>query len=191
MDHAVRRAVRELVTEVGYAGLTVDAVAARAGVGKAAIYRRHASRVEMVFASLVHGGTPEPLEDTGSLLGDLTVLAHRIVAALGDPAVAAAAPGLLADLAGRPEVAERFQRTFLAGELVEVRALLARAAARGEVRDGVEPEMVHAVALGTVFGWLFLLRHAPDVDLAGRLAAFMTEAIRDRPGPRKRAAPRR
>jgi AcrR family transcriptional regulator len=177
VDHAIRQAVHELIAEVGYAGLTMDAVAARAGIGKAAIYRRHASRVEMVFTSLVHGFVPEPLADTGSLLGDLTALADKVVAAFSSPAMTAAAPGLLAEMDQYPEVAERFQQTFVAAELVEVKGILRRARARGEQTMDLQPELIHAAMLGTVFGWMFLLRQPPGPDLAQRVAALVASAL--------------
>ncbi|GAB3995376.1 hypothetical protein GCM10029992_12460 [Glycomyces albus] len=69
IDGAIAQATRELLAERGYAGLTVDAVAARAGVGKAAIYRRHATKQEMIFAATVHDMQEQPPPDAGSLRG--------------------------------------------------------------------------------------------------------------------------
>ena len=50
-DEAIRRAAIDLCVEHGFDGLTVEAVAARAGVGKATVYRRHPSRVGLVVAA--------------------------------------------------------------------------------------------------------------------------------------------
>lgn len=172
VDDAIRDAVRELIAEVGYAGLTVDAVAARARVGKAAIYRRYASRVELVFAGLVHGREPHPLPDTGSLHGDLIGLADVVLAAFSDPVVTAATPGLLADLEQHPDIAERFQRTFIAAERAEVSGILQRAFARGELAVQADPALVHAAVLGTTFAWIFLLGQPPSPELAARIAAL-------------------
>ncbi|MFI5985401.1 TetR/AcrR family transcriptional regulator [Streptomyces sp. NPDC051555] len=172
VDDAIRDAVRELVAEVGYAALTVDAVAARARVGKAAIYRRHASRGELVFSALVHGRAPQPLEDTGTLRGDLTALAALILGIFSDPVAAAATPGLLADVKRQPEIAARFQATFVAEERALVTGLLERAVARGELAALPDPALVHAAVLGTVFAWVFLLENPPAPDLAPRIAAM-------------------
>ncbi|MGW6708375.1 TetR/AcrR family transcriptional regulator [Streptomyces sp. NPDC054956] len=178
MDDAIRDAVRELVPEVGYAALTMDAVAARARVGKAAIYRRHASRGELVFSALVHGREPQPLPDTGSLLGDLTALAHLILGIFSDPVVAAATPGLLADLKQQPDIAARFQETFIAGERAQVANLLERAFVRGELAARADPALVHATVLGTVFAWVFLMAEPPTAALAPRIAAVAAAAAR-------------
>ncbi|MFJ8016302.1 TetR/AcrR family transcriptional regulator [Streptomyces sp. NPDC096339] len=177
VDDAIRDAVRELVTEVGYAALTMDAVAARAHVGKAAIYRRHASRGELVFSALVHGRQPKPLPDTGTLLGDLAGFAGVVLAVFSDPVVLAATPGLLADLKQQPEIAARFQEAFIAGERVQVVALLERAVARGELGTLPDAATVHAAVLGTVFAWVFLLAQPPTPQLAPRIASMVAAGI--------------
>uniref|UniRef100_A0AAU2JJG0 TetR/AcrR family transcriptional regulator n=1 Tax=Streptomyces sp. NBC_00049 TaxID=2903617 RepID=A0AAU2JJG0_9ACTN len=176
VDDAIRDAVRELVREAGYAALTMDAVAARARVGKAAIYRRHASRGELVFSALVHGREPQPLPDTGTLLGDLTALASLTLTIFSDPVVAAATPGLLADLKQQPDIAARFQETFIAGERAEVTRLLERAFARGELTSPADPALVHAAVLGTSFAWVFLMAQPPAPALAPRIAALAVAA---------------
>ncbi|MEV7521666.1 TetR/AcrR family transcriptional regulator [Streptomyces sp. NPDC091371] len=181
VDDAIRDAVRELVPEVGYAALTMDAVAAKARVGKAAIYRRHASRGELVFSTLVHGREPKPLPDTGTLLGDLAGLAGLVLAIFSDPVVLAAAPGMLADLKQQPEIAARFQETFIAGERVQVTRLLERAVERGELAVMPDPALVHAAVLGTVFAWVFLLAEPPGPALAPRIAAMVAAGIAEWP----------
>ncbi|MFE4259727.1 TetR/AcrR family transcriptional regulator [Streptomyces sp. NPDC056883] len=178
VDDAIRDAVRELVLDVGYAALTVDAVAARARVGKAAIYRRHASRGELVFSALVHGRETRPLPDTGSLTGDLAALAQLILGIFSDPVVAAATPGLLADLKQQPDIAARFQETFIAGERVQVADLLERAFVRGELAARADPALVHATVLGTAFAWVFLLAQPPTPALVPRIAAVALAAAR-------------
>ncbi|GLV83234.1 TetR family transcriptional regulator [Streptomyces lavendulae subsp. lavendulae] len=177
VDAAIREAVRELVGESGYGALTMDAVAARARVGKAAIYRRHASRGELVFAALVHGREPQPLPDTGSLHGDLAALAGLILGIFSDPVVEAATPGLLADLKQHPDTAARFRDTFIAGERATVTDLLERAFARGELAERADPALVHAVLLGTAFAWVFLLGRAPSPSLAPALAVVAAAAV--------------
>ncbi|MEV6957300.1 TetR/AcrR family transcriptional regulator [Streptomyces sp. NPDC051183] len=178
VDAAIRDAVRELVPRVGYAGLTMDAIAATAGIGKAAIYRRHGSRGELVFSALVHGRKAQPLPDTGTLDGDLTALAGLILGIFSDPVTAAAAPGLLADLQQQPEIAARFQETFIAEERAQITALLERAHQRGELAAPADAALVHAAVLGTAYAWLFLLSQPPTPGLASRIAAVAEAAAR-------------
>jgi AcrR family transcriptional regulator len=179
VDQAVRAAVLELLTQRGYAGVTIEGVAAKAGVGKTAIYRRFLSKAELVFDAAVHGLELAPPEDTGSLRGDLAALIQRIVASLTRPAAAAAIPGLIADLGRDPGLAARFERTFVAEERAVVAEVLDRAAARGELRGPFDPELAHALLLGPVFAWLHLLRRPPAnlaVCLAERIEAALVSA---------------
>ncbi|MCX5405299.1 TetR/AcrR family transcriptional regulator C-terminal ligand-binding domain-containing protein [Streptomyces sp. NBC_00335] len=178
VDAAIRDAVRELVPRVGYAGLTMDAIAAKAGIGKAAIYRRHSSRGELVFSVLVHGRRSPDLPDTGTLTGDLTALAGLILGIFSDPVTAAAAPGLLADVRQQPDVAARFQETFIAEERAQIAEMLERAHQRGELTAPADPALVHAAVLGTAYGWLFLLDQPPTPALASHLAALGEAAAR-------------
>lgn len=177
VDEAIARAVRELLAEVGYAGLTMDAVAARAGVGKAAIYRRYATKQEMVFAAAIHGKTLEVPPDSGSLLGDLTALARVIVGHLSNPAASAALLSLLGEIAADPALAERFARTFVEPERAGNAELLERAVRRGELARMPDVDLFHAVFGGAILSWLFISRHDPH-GLPERLAHFAYAALR-------------
>ena len=176
VDDAIVAATRDLLAEVGYARLTVDAVAARAGVGKAAIYRRHSSKEEMVFSAAVHGPAPRP-PDTGSLHTDLAALASDVVASLTDPVAFAAIPGLFGDIVGNDALAAHFHARFVAAERACVVEILKRAVTRGELSACPDPDVVHALVLGPIFAWLFLLRRGDDGTLADAVAARALAAL--------------
>jgi len=176
----VLRATRELLAEVGYGRLTVDAIATRGGVGKAAIYRRYGSKAEMVFAAAVHDLDIEPPADTGSLQGDLLALARLILDRLGSPAAAQATPALLGDLARHPDLARRFQETSLARERADFAAILDRAVQRGELARSPDPALAHLLLSSPLFAALFafhvpldeaVLRDLTAVVAAGLVAA--------------------
>ena len=71
VDEAILTATLEVVTDLGFGGLTVEAVAAKAGVGKATIYRRWSTKEELVVAVAEELMSHETLPDTGSLREDL------------------------------------------------------------------------------------------------------------------------
>ncbi|MGK8489941.1 TetR/AcrR family transcriptional regulator [Nocardia asiatica] len=156
VDLAIVRATREVLAERGYAGLTVDAVAATAGIGKAAIYRRYATKQEMIFAATVHDMREQPPPDAGSLRADLAALTRTIAAQLGR-APADVLAGLLADIYADPALSARFAETFLERERQAVIEVLARAVARGELAVAPDPATVHALLLGPIFAWLLIL----------------------------------
>ncbi|WP_249643889.1 TetR/AcrR family transcriptional regulator [Nocardia sputi] len=162
VDLAIVRATRDLLAERGYAGLTVDAVAMKAGIGKAAIYRRYATKQEMIFAATVHDMREQAPPDTGTLRSDLAALTETIAAHLGRAPNDVLA-GLLADIYADPALSARFAETFLERERQAVTEVLGRAVARGELAAQPDLTTVHALLLGPVFAWLLIL----DGDRAG------------------------
>ncbi|UGT55881.1 TetR/AcrR family transcriptional regulator [Nocardia asteroides] len=160
VDTAIAAAVREVIEASGYAGLTVDAVAARAGVSKAAIYRRYSTKQEMTFAVLLCDLREESPADTGSLHGDLVALTEQIAAQ-----VAGSSPGtlsgLLADIRADPDLRSRFASSFLTVERGIIAAVLDRAIARGELASCPDPALVQALLLGPLYAWLIVLDEDP------------------------------
>ena len=177
VDHAVLAATRDLLAETGYAALTMDAVAARAGIGKAAIYRRYTTKQEMIFAAAIHGRALPIPADAGSLRDDLTLLIGDIVASLTGPVTAAALPGLFADLTTAPALAARFAETFITAERAYIGEVLDRAQRRGELAHRPDLETVHALLLGPVFAWLFMFGKPARRDLPATLAGLIAAAL--------------
>ncbi|WP_107658586.1 TetR-like C-terminal domain-containing protein [Nocardia suismassiliense] len=160
VDHAIAAAVRSLLAEQSYGTLTVDAVAARAEISKAAIYRRYATKQEMIFAVLLHDLDEAPPADTGSLRGDITELVTRISDQLAQSAAGVMA-GLLADVHADSTLAVRFSDSYLAVERSVITTLLDRAVARGELPHRPDPALVHALLLGPLFAWQIMLVEDP------------------------------
>ncbi|MDG9720647.1 TetR-like C-terminal domain-containing protein [Streptomyces sp. DH24] len=161
VDDAVASAVRELLVEVGYTRLTMAAVAARAGVGKATIYRRHATKQEMIFDVLVPGRFLAVAPDRGSLRADLAA----VLAEVADSMAAApqgTVPGLLADIHADPALRDRFDAKYLGPQRRTITEILDRAVARGELTTRADPAALNALLVGPVFAWLFLLSESPD-----------------------------
>ncbi|HEY2696331.1 MAG TPA: TetR/AcrR family transcriptional regulator [Pseudonocardiaceae bacterium] len=132
-DDALRQAAIAVMAEVGYRALTMDAVAARARAGKATIYRRWDSKLDLVIDScnqLVAEHISEP--DTGSLAGDLREFVTAFAKFLSGPS-GKAAQALVGELPHEPDLAEAFRGTFLLSQRDTLKRILERATARGEV----------------------------------------------------------
>jgi AcrR family transcriptional regulator len=177
IDDAVLRGTVELIGETGYADLTVDAIARRAGTSKPAIYRRWPGKAHVVHEAVFPIGDDTALPDTGSLAGDVREMVRRTVAVLTTPAARAALPGLVGEMAADPTLhaalLERFSG-ILSRSLAE---RLNDAVARGEVRPEVTAaDLVEAIA-GPTF--LALLTRAAAIDDAWmeRSAALITRGI--------------
>ncbi|QKG26193.1 TetR/AcrR family transcriptional regulator [Actinomadura verrucosospora] len=182
VDEAVADAVRALLAEAGYQALSIDGVAARAGVGKAGIYRRWRSKAEMVFAVVVHGPHPVAPADSGSLRADLSALAEHIIDLLSGPYARLVLPGLTADLSADPALAARFQAGVIDAERALVAEILDRARARGE-DAGDDPAFVHALLLGPIYTYLFLAGGEVPPGLADRLASAAVAALGTKESP--------
>jgi AcrR family transcriptional regulator len=176
IDAAVRAAVGDLLAREGYAGTTIERVAAHAGVGRGAVYRRWRSKAEMVFAAAVHTvELPDPV-DTGTLEGDLVALAVRIAELSGTEPARAALAGLAAELAGDPKLAGALEDRLFAAERRYVGLILERAYARGELGRDADPELVRRLLVGPIaFAPLFAPSAQPRPrDVARLVAAGLT-----------------
>uniref|UniRef100_A0AAU2UXT4 TetR/AcrR family transcriptional regulator n=1 Tax=Streptomyces sp. NBC_00003 TaxID=2903608 RepID=A0AAU2UXT4_9ACTN len=162
VDDAIASAVVELLAEVGYARLTMGEVAARAGVGKSAIYRRHATKQEMIFDVLTSSGQFLAVApDRGSLRADLAAALDEIADSMASPPPGTV-PGLLADVHADPVLHDRFDAKYLGAQRRTLTEILDRAVARGELATRPDPAILNALLVGPVFAWLYLLSESPD-----------------------------
>ncbi|MEU3951034.1 TetR/AcrR family transcriptional regulator [Streptomyces achromogenes] len=127
-------AVLDLLREVGYDALTMDAVAARTRSSKATLYRQWGGKAELVAKAVRHGKPGRVTGvDTGSLKGDL----HALVLHADDCEMeqnSALMRGLAMAVHGNPDLLQAFREHLIEPELAELRRMLQRAVERGEVR---------------------------------------------------------
>uniref|UniRef100_A0AAU2VUS5 TetR/AcrR family transcriptional regulator n=1 Tax=Streptomyces sp. NBC_00008 TaxID=2903610 RepID=A0AAU2VUS5_9ACTN len=160
-DDALRQAALEVLTEVGYARLTVDAVAARAGAGKATCYRRWASKAELVVDAISHMKAQPQQPDTGSLRGDLIALVHHPHEG-DDTFRTAVQAGLVSGLAQDAKLREVFAEHFIAPRKAAFRVVIDRAIGRGEVASTPDWQLLSDVLPSMVFHRLILTGRPPD-----------------------------
>ncbi|WP_306369419.1 TetR/AcrR family transcriptional regulator [Nocardiopsis sp. CC223A] len=150
---AILAAAGELLGEVGYARLTMEAIAARARVGKQTIYRwwpTKAAVVFDVFTELTGGTAGEPLPDTGDLDADLRTVLHAIVDEYTDPLMDRINRAFVAEIQTDPELARNVTERLLGPNLkaFEDRLLAAREA--GQLDAGADPALVVDLLLAPV-----------------------------------------
>src|SRR5215467_2470569 len=178
-DHAIVDATRALLLERGYAGVSIEGVAARAGVAKTTVYRRWPSKAELVFEAAIHHSRLGPAPDTGGLRGDLAAVAMLVVRSLSRPVAAAAVPGLIADMRADAKLRARVMARFLGAEREWILAILARAAGRGEIPGEVDPDLVLDLLIGPVFSRLFLTGRAASPQFGELLAAVVSAGLQE------------
>jgi AcrR family transcriptional regulator len=141
-DAAIFAATLELLPGLGLHRLSMEAVAGKAGVGKATLYRRFASKRELVAAALRTIRSDGPAPDTGSVRGDYLQLAKReVTAARRIPGLEQFAPRLLSDAAGDPELMALAQKTVLAADRTRIAEILHRGVERGELRKDLDIDL--------------------------------------------------
>jgi len=139
---AIVSATLELLLEVGYGPLTMEAVRTRAGVGKATIYRRWGSKEELVGDAIVSLHEEFDVPDTGSLRGDYAAIAQMVRASAQRAGVSALAPRLLGEAVNDPELHAIFYANLVQPRRDALGGALQRAVDRGEIRDDIDLDLV-------------------------------------------------
>ena len=173
VDGAILAATLELVAEVGIHDFRMDDVAERAGVGKAAIYRRYRSKDELVTATVAALVSEITVPDTGSTREDLLALMRGAVEVYSDPIKAGVMPSLVGAMPQRPELARAVRDGFLSQRRAALRAVLDRGVARGDLRADLDVELALDVLGGALFYRLLVTGGPIDGDLAEGVAELI------------------
>ena len=132
LDASILRAAMELLGESGIHAVTMDAVAQRAGAGKASLYRRWKSKDELLADALTLHSPIDVEVDTGTLRGDLVkIYAHYY--GIGNHVMQAAVQEMLGNVRQHMAWTEKVAHERLTARRAKVRALVDRAVARGEI----------------------------------------------------------
>jgi AcrR family transcriptional regulator len=185
-DRAIVSATLELIAELGVDGFRVEDVAGRAGVGKAAIYRRHASKDELVVATVQALVSEIELPDTGSTREDLLALMREAVAVYRDPIHAGVMPSLVGAMRQRPELARAVRDDFLAARRAALRRVLERGVARGELHPELDFELALDVLGGPLFYRLLITGGPLDEQLVAGVADLILRGFAPRPAKEPR-----
>ena len=151
MDQTILQATVELLAEVGYARLTVAEVARRAGVSKPAIYRRWSQKSQLVVEAMVTQIRPGKDNDSGSAAGDLLALTGQLIGALTMTPLGRVLPGLVAEMAADPVLAESY-RTLIIRPMQQLwRDAIERGIARGELTTDTDVDFVLNALAGPLY----------------------------------------
>jgi AcrR family transcriptional regulator len=166
-----------LLLEGGIDDLNVDAIAERAGVSKATIYRHWDTRQHLIMDALgtMKRGVEAP--DTGSLRGDLIALLSAVVDHLGSPA-----GSVYCTLTGAAEHDVQLadlRRQFSAERGDTMRTVLGRGIERGELPADTDTELM----LGRLVGPLFYMRMARGETIPAHWPEKLVDAALDTPVP--------
>jgi AcrR family transcriptional regulator len=176
-DEAILRAAVELCAEEGFEGTNVEAVASRAGVGKATVYRRYPNRIGLVVAAAtdVCGCLVDDV-DTGSVLEDLRLVAHGIVRTLHSELTRAVLAQIVSGAARNVELRDA-QRRFIAPRRAVALDVIRRGIARGELRPDADSELMTDLVGAPLFHRAVSLGERVDIAYADRLVETVVRAF--------------
>jgi AcrR family transcriptional regulator len=175
---AILDATFRLLSGPGAEALTIDAIAAEAGVGRQTIYRWWPSKGAVVADALArHARVVVPERDTGSFTGDLTAFFIDSFAGLENERLAGRLRQIVAE-AQHDEHVARVLADFTAVRRAALRALLERGRAAGELAADADLDMLVDMAYGVLY-YRLLIGHAPlDEKAARSLAAELARSAR-------------
>jgi AcrR family transcriptional regulator len=175
-EQAILKAAGQLLAESGLAAMTMEGVAARAGVGKASIYRRWPSKGALAFdATLDEYLAGQPTRDTGSLVGDLLATARDWIRSVKRSRSGRTLKGLIAEVQSDPGLADAWRDRFVRQVRQRRRPIVERAIVRGEIPAASDPELILDMLYGPLYH-RYLHGHLPlneafAIGVAGMTAA--------------------
>jgi AcrR family transcriptional regulator len=174
---AILAAVVPMIQARGYDAFSIEALAAQAGVGKATIYRRWASKEDLVLEALGRFVAAIPAPDTGGLRGDLLAVLDSDAKLHADPATPLLLASLVAAMARSPKIAEAVRGGFVASRRDALRAVLRRAVARGEARADLDVELAVELCAGPFLYRTLISGRAIDEAAVARLVDLLIPAF--------------
>jgi AcrR family transcriptional regulator len=154
---AILNATLSLLDEEGYGGLTIEGVAARAGVAKTTIYRWWQSKPALVVAAAEDLVANFRRPDTGKVRDDLLALLRDVIKVYTTTMAGRIIPGLLADMAEHPNLVEVVEVFWAARREIMLEAL-ERGISRGELRADIDLELVADLLYGPIYYRLLVTR---------------------------------
>jgi AcrR family transcriptional regulator len=167
-DRAILAAATELLAEGGLGGMSMEEVAARAGVSKATVYRRWASRGALALdAFLAEFNEQQPLPDTGTFRGDLLSALRAWIRSVTRTPAGRMLAGLVAEAQRDPALATAWRKQVIEPLRAKNTILVRRAVQRGEIPPDTDPDVVLDMMFGAAYHRL-LQGHRPLTDQFAR-----------------------
>jgi AcrR family transcriptional regulator len=167
-DRAILKATSELLVETGYGGMSVEAVAARAQVGKATIYRRWASKKALVAEVLRQLSDDVRMPDTGNTREDLIALLLDFRRVTSASYIGPMTGRVISAAISNPEFMPIYWENTILPRRKAVTEILRRGQARGELRSDLDLDLVLDILPGAAIYRALIskhgLEHAQPVD---------------------------
>jgi AcrR family transcriptional regulator len=175
---AIESAFFAELARVGYGRLSIDAVAKRAGVGKAAIYRRWRSKLDLTIALVSNFAVAAiDVPDTGTLLGDVRQYLDNGLAALSHPLARKIIPDMLAEATRNDELAAVLGQSVAEPRRAKAAELFERAIRRGELPADTDVDLAMDLLAGPLYWRLAVMQAEVSTEYCDRLATAVVTAV--------------
>jgi AcrR family transcriptional regulator len=181
VDRRILAATFRQLVDVGYGALTIEAVAAEAGVAKTTIYRRHPSKAGLAVAAL---SVEVPFPPLPTELGSRDALArfvHQAIGMLVESGAIRILGSLLVEETREPGLLNAFRSRLLGPRRALVEQMLQGGIERGEIRPDIDPLVVTEMIAGAIFGHHAILGMSATDEWVGKLIDHVWAAIAARP----------
>ncbi|BAY96334.1 TetR family transcriptional regulator [Tolypothrix tenuis PCC 7101] len=163
-NQAILQATLDLLAEVGYQSMSIEAIASRAGVGKTTIYRRYTSKEELVADAIESLRADVAIPDTGTFWGDMDILidnaAKKILSPLGRQTLAL----IISTASSNPQFAQVYWTKYIMPRREAFAQILQRAKSRGEIQPDADVDLITDLVSGSLYYALIFKPTAEPVD---------------------------
>ncbi|MCU0532834.1 MAG: TetR/AcrR family transcriptional regulator [Hydrococcus sp. Prado102] len=170
---AMLKATLELLAEVGFDGMSIDAIAARAGVGKTTIYRRYTSKEELVADAIENVREEITLPNTGNLQSDIDALVENAAQITLSPLGRQTVAMIIGNASSNPQFARLYWTKYLQPRRETFAVVIERAKARREISPDLDSNLVFDMMSGIMLyalifqpnseSWTIYVRRAIDL----------------------------
>ncbi|MBN3910375.1 MAG: TetR/AcrR family transcriptional regulator [Nostoc sp. NMS1] len=150
-DQAILQATLDLLADVGYQSMSIEAIASRAGVGKTTIYRRYTSKEELVADAIESLRDDLAIPDTGSFWGDMDILIENAAKKIDSPLGRQTLALIISTASSNPQFAEVYWTKYTKLRREAFSKVLERAQSRGEIHKDADVDLIIDLVSGSLY----------------------------------------
>ena len=150
-DQAILQATLDLLADVGYQSMSIEAIASRAGVGKTTIYRRYTSKEELVADAIESLRDDLAIPDTGSFWGDMDILINNATKKIHSPLGRQTLALIISTASSNPQFAEVYWTKYTKLRREAFSKVLERAKSRGEIHKDADVDLIIDLVSGSLY----------------------------------------
>ncbi|MEH2014776.1 TetR/AcrR family transcriptional regulator [Nostoc sp.] len=150
-DQAILQATLDLLADVGYQSMSIEAIASRARVGKTTIYRRYTSKEELVADAIESLRDDLAIPDTGSFWGDMDILINNAAKKIDSPLGRQTLALIISTASSNPQFAEVYWTKYTKLRREAFSKVLERAKSRGEIHKDADVDLIIDLVSGSLY----------------------------------------